>query len=117
MTETILIPFVSPDVEIVQAFPYKFILSEYTLEFYTKSTVIEIEESTELPIEKTYDSRTKMFKEAIAGLCIYKSNSYKGYYIFKLHNATGEISIYLNSKQDAVDLYNQLDKWIFYANS
>ena len=117
MTETILIPFVSPDCAVINSYPYKFILNDNSFEFFAKHTVEEIDDATELKVVKKYDTRIKIIKDAIGSFEMYKSVDYPDMFVFKLNTPSGEISMYVEDKLQATDLYNKFDKWIFDANS
>lgn len=117
MTETILIPFVYPDCDIIQSYPYKFVLNDKSFEFYARHTVDEWDDEKAMKVVQDYDTRIKMPITAIAGFEIFKSGDHDGMYIFKVSTATGEISMYFDSKQSATELYNKFDKWMFDANS
>jgi hypothetical protein len=113
MAETILIPFVYPDCTIIQSYPYKFVLNDNSFEFFARHTVDEWDEEKSMKIIQNYDSRVKMVTSAISGFEMYRSAEHEGFYIFKISTATGEISMYFDSKQSATELYNKFDKWLF----
>ena len=111
MTETILIPFISLDCEIIQSYPYKFILTDHWFEFYAKHTVEEMDDTTEMKVVKHYDTRIKVIKDMIGSFEMYRSGDYQDMYVFKMNTPSGEISFYMEDKPQATELYNKFDKF------
>lgn len=117
MAETIMVPFVYPDCEIIQSYPYKFVLSEESFEFFARHTVSEWDEEKSMKVIKDYDSRVKITAASVFGFEMYRSSEFEGMYIFKIMAASDGITMYFDDKTKATELYNKFDKWLFDANS
>lgn len=115
MSDTVMIPFVNPVSEILEAYPFKLIVTENHLEIYSRYRIIEDDEDKGMKQEVSIDSIETISKSAIDSL-IYGKSIKHPQFLLKIKYGNDDISFWYEDKTTAKDLYLKLKLWR-YANS